>query len=165
MTDERIEAVMDDSTLGELNKLKDKNLKELQEQFELIFGKKTDSTNDTFLTRKIAYRLQERELGGLSRKAKSKIAELIEKYDPVNNKTLRPKMTTGGKEFRNMPSMRDKRLPIPGTTIRKKYKGKDIEVRVLEKGFEYNGKFYRSLSGIVRLITGSNWNGFDFFDV
>ncbi len=156
---------MDDSTLGELNKLKDKSLKELQAQFELIFGKKTDSPNEVFLQRKIAYWIQERALGGLSRKAKTKIAELIEKYDPVNNKTLRPKITTSGKELKNLPSMRDKRLPIPGTTIRKKYKGKEIEVRVLEKGFEYNGKFYRSLSGITRVVTGSNWNGYDFFDV
>ena len=145
--------------------LKTQTLAQLQSQFEELFGKKADSPNEVFLQRKIAYRLQERELGGLSRKAKAKITELIEKYDPVNNKTLRPKMTTGGREFKNLPSMRDKRLPIPGTTIRKKYKGKEIEVRVLEKGFEYDGKFYRSLSGITLVVTGSNWNGYDFFDV
>ena len=99
---------MEDSKLGELDKLKDKNLEELQAEFERIFGRKTDSTNDTFLRRKIAYRIQEMELGGLSKKAKMRLDELIEKYDPVNNKALRPKVTTGGKELKTLPSMRDK---------------------------------------------------------
>ena len=156
---------MEDSRLDELDKLKDKNLEELQAEFERIFGRKADSTNDTFLRRKIACRIQEMELGGLSKKAKVRLDELIEKYDPVNNKTLRPKITTGGKELKTLPSMRDKRLPIPGTIIRKNYKGKEIEVRVLEKGFEYNGKRYRSLTGIAFEITGAHWNGYAFFNV
>lgn len=156
---------MENAKLGELERLKDKKLEELQAEFERIFGKRSDSTNDTFLRRKIAYRIQEIELGGLSKKAKTRIDELVEKYDPVNNKALRPKITTGGKEIKSMPSMRDKRLPIPGTTIRKNYKGKNIEIRVLEKGFEFNGKHYRSLSGIAREITGANWNGYAFFNV
>jgi len=156
---------MEDSRLGELDKLKDKHLEELQAEFELTFGRKTDSTNDTFLRRKIAYRIQEMEWGGLSKKAKVRLDELIEKYDPVNNKALRPKITTGGKELKTLPSMRDKRLPIPGTIIRKTYKGQEIEVRVLEKGFEYNGKRYRSLTGIALEITGAHWNGYAFFNV
>ena len=156
---------MENNKLGELEKLKDKSLEELQAQFEQIFGKKTDSTNDTFLQRKIAYRIQEIELGGLSSKAKMRIAELIEKCNPVNNKLLRPRITTSGKELKTLPSMRDKRLPIPGTIMRKKYKGEEIEVRVLEKGFECNGKRYRSLTQLALEITGSHWNGYAFFNV
>jgi len=156
---------MEETMLGEINRLNAKNLEELQAQFAELFGKKTDSVNEVFLRRKIAYRLQEQELGGLSKKAKTRIAELIEKFDPVNNKALRPKVMTAGKELKSIPSMRDKRLPIPGTIIRKKYKGQDIEVRVLEKGFEYNGNRYRSLTGIALEITGSHWNGYSFFSI
>ena len=58
---------------------------------------------------------------------------------------------------------RDPRLPKVGTTITKKYKGKTLNVRVLEKGFEYNGQVFRSLSGVAKHITGSIWNGFLFF--
>lgn len=155
---------MEGSKIEELDRLKGKNLEELQAQFVQIFGKKADSTNDTFLRRKIAYRLQEYELGGLSKKAKARLAELIEKYDPINNKALRPKVTAGGREATTLPSMRDKRLPIPGTIIRRKYKDRTIEVRVLEKGFEYKGKYFRSLTGIVLELTGcQHWNGFKFF--
>ena len=34
---------------------------------------------------------------------------------------------------------------------------------VLERGFEYTGQVFRSLSGIAREITGTPWNGFAFF--
>lgn len=36
-------------------------------------------------------------------------------------------------------------------------------VRVLQEGFEYEGKIYRSLSAIAREVTGTKWNGFLFF--
>ena len=36
-------------------------------------------------------------------------------------------------------------------------------VTVLEKGFEYRGEPYRSLSQVARRITGSRWSGPAFF--
>jgi hypothetical protein len=151
--------------MQEIEELKLKQLPELQKQFEALFGTKTDSTNDTFLRRKIAYLLQERKFGGLSEAAKARITELIIKYDPVNNKSLRPQVTTAGRVIKALPSMRDKRLPIPGTIIRKTYKRKVLEVRVMEKGFEYNNKHFRTLSAIAKEVTGCHWNGFNFFNI
>ena len=55
------------------------------------------------------------------------------------------------------------RLPIPGSSIIRIYKGQKLEVKILEKGFEYNGKIYRSLTGVTKAITSSNWNAFNFF--
>ena len=49
---------------------------------------------------------------------------------------------------------RDPRLPAVGTTIVRPYKGKDIRVKVLADGFEYEGKPYRSLTGIALVVTG-----------
>ncbi len=34
---------------------------------------------------------------------------------------------------------------------------------MLERGFEYNGQAYRSLSKIAKEITSTTWNGFLFF--
>jgi hypothetical protein len=34
---------------------------------------------------------------------------------------------------------------------------------VLDDGFEYDGRQYRSLSAIAIEITGTRWNGFLFF--
>ena len=55
------------------------------------------------------------------------------------------------------------RLPIPGTVLTRKYRGRLIEVTVLPKGFEWEGEVYRSLSAVAKAVTGSHWNGFLFF--
>jgi len=51
----------------------------------------------------------------------------------------------------------------PGTKLIRDYKGKKYEVIRTEKGYEYSGKFYKSLSAIANLITGTRWNGKRFF--
>ncbi len=58
---------------------------------------------------------------------------------------------------------RDMRLPPPGQWLRREYKGCEILVQVLEKGFEFDGKHYRSLSAIAKAVTGAHWNGHLFF--
>jgi len=57
----------------------------------------------------------------------------------------------------------DPRLPMPGAMLVRRYRGKDIVVRVREDGFEYEGQVHRSLSSAVRAATGTPWNGFAFF--
>ncbi len=54
---------------------------------------------------------------------------------------------------------------MPGSILAKNYNGRKIAVRVLEKGFEFDNEHYSSLSGIARKITGTNWNGFKFFEL
>jgi hypothetical protein len=51
---------------------------------------------------------------------------------------------------------RDPRLPAVGTTIVRPYKGKDIRVKVLADGFEYEGTHYRSLTKVALVATGYN---------
>lgn len=59
---------------------------------------------------------------------------------------------------------RDPRLPPAGSTIKKTWRGMNIEVRVAENGFEWNGKQYKSLSRIAwELYGGKAVNGFLFF--
>ena len=57
----------------------------------------------------------------------------------------------------------DDRLPPPGTIITRPYKGAVLHVKVLAKGFEYEGNEYHSLSAVAKAITGSHCNGFLFF--
>jgi len=58
---------------------------------------------------------------------------------------------------------RDPRLPPPGTILRKAYKANVHEVTVLLAGFEYRGQRYTSLSKVAKHITGTSWNGYQFF--
>lgn len=155
---------MTNELLQQILELKTMSLEDLRKKHNELFDRDHDmSVNKSYYLQKIAYRLQEQALGALSEEAKARAVELIGKFDPINNKALRPQVTTGNKELVAIPLLRDKRLPIPGSVIQKKYKGQDIHVKVLEKGFEYNGRFYRSLGAIVEEITGSHWNGFSFF--
>jgi hypothetical protein len=58
----------------------------------------------------------------------------------------------------------DCRLPLPGTTLLKTYKGRDVQVRVLPNSFEFEGEQYKTLTAIARIVTGQpNINGYQFF--
>jgi hypothetical protein len=156
---------MQENILTEVMSLKDAFLEELKKKYsELFEGKPAPSNNKTYLWKKIAYRLQELEYGGLSTEAQGKIQELIQKYDPVNNKAMRPEGDPENKP-KKLNLSRDKRLPIPGTVIIKEYKGIKLEVKVLESGFEYHNKAYKSLTAIAKEVTGAHWNGYLFFNL
>lgn len=51
----------------------------------------------------------------------------------------------------------------PGTRLLREWQGQTHHVTVLDHGFEYAGKSYRSLTAITRLITGTPWSGPQFF--
>lgn len=153
---------MKETVISQIMALKDASLAELQQKYEEVFGQATSSTSKTQIWRKISYRLQEVAYGGIPDEAKARIKDLIKEYDPINNKLVRPEDSPKEKKD---ALRRDRRLPIPGTIITKAYKGSKIELKVLEKGFEYNNKVYKSLTRIVQEITGSHWNGYAFFNL
>jgi hypothetical protein len=47
--------------------------------------------------------------------------------------------------------------------ITRDYKGRKLLVSVLDDGFEFEGRKFRSLSAIAKEVTGSHWNGVHFF--
>ena len=53
----------------------------------------------------------------------------------------------------------------PGAKLLREWQGKSHSVIVLEDGFEWGGKRWRSLSAIARAITGAHWSGPRFFGV
>ncbi len=64
----------------------------------------------------------------------------------------------------NLPvRSRDNRLPVPGSIITKTYRGKTIEVKVLENGFEYDGKVFKSISRVAMTIVKRQISGYVFF--
>ena len=54
---------------------------------------------------------------------------------------------------------RKPKAPAAGTTLVRTWHGRQLQVRVLESGFEYDGAVYRSLSAIAKAVTGAHWNG------
>jgi len=96
----------------------------------------------------IAYARQERRQGGLSR-------PLARELDRLFDQTLRRDRTAKAAALMA--------LPRSGTILVREWQGTSHHVTVVDGGFLWNGKTYRSLSGIARAITGTSWNGPRFF--
>ena len=60
-------------------------------------------------------------------------------------------------------SRADHHRPLVGTRLIREWQGIEHCVSVLDHGYEYQGRPYRSLSAIARFITGTRWNGWIFF--
>jgi len=148
--------------ISQIMTLKYVSADELIKLYKELYGEDAAGVNKTCLWRKIAYKLQELEYGGLQAKAKEKLKLLIKEFDPINNKTFRSDRPIINQ---TIVSAKDKRLPIPGTVITKEYKNIKYQVKILEKGFEFNGKIYKTLSSIAKEITGAHWNGYLFFNL
>lgn len=73
-------------------------------------------------------------------------------------------ITAGETSLENLPIRpRDHRLPEPGSIITKTYHGQSLEVKVLENGFEYQGKTYKSISRVAMDIVKRPISGYVFF--
>jgi hypothetical protein len=145
----------------DLAALKRLSVGKLRERYAEVFGEPTAGTNRTSLVRKIAWRLQERALGGLSERARARAAELA---DDADLRIVPPRNGTSVAVATPPPSPpADPRLPAPGTVLTRPYKGRVLEVQVLAAGFEFAGQRYGSLSAVAKAATGSHCNGFAFF--
>jgi hypothetical protein len=136
---------------------------ELRARFAELFGEPLPRTgNRAWLMRRIAWRLQALEEGGLSDRARARAAELACEADlrhlPPRVATRRPTAAATAP-----PPSLDPRLPAPGTVLQRVYKGRRVEVLVRPDGFEYAGQVYGSLSAAAKAITGQHCNGFLFF--
>ena len=87
----------------------------------------------------IAYRLQERDFGGLVRDSLRFLHGLARH---------------GGSPRRRLK---------PGTVLVRDYQGQRHTVTVVCDGFDWQGATYPSLSAIARAITGTAWSGPRFF--
>jgi Protein of unknown function (DUF2924) len=71
--------------------------------------------------------------------------------------------TQSGPFETRVPSTRAGASLRAGSLLVREWKGKLERVMVLEKGFAWNGKSYRSLSHVAKSMTGTSWNGHRFF--
>jgi len=95
-----------------------------------------------------AYYVQEQDVGGLSRAARRRLAELAVQMKGGHAETVQPP---------SRPSLK------AGTRLIREWNGALHQVSVLDDGFEYRGDRYRSLSQVARKITGARWSGPRFF--
>ncbi len=122
---------------------------ELQQRWLEVFGKPTRQRDREAMWKRLAQNLQgEPDEGAV--------------IAPATHRKSAPRATQSPRRRPRRP-LRDRRLPPPGAAIIRTYRGHDLTVKILDKGFEYQGQVYRSLSAVAREITGAHWNGYLFF--
>ena len=136
---------------------------ELREKWQELYGEEPRVSNRIWLWKRLAWRIQELEYGGLSDAAKKRLEELM----PTAELALRNSSGSRKPEASSATEhqVRDRRIPPPGTVLLRTYKDQRIAVEVLENGFSWEGRTYGSLSAIATEATGSRWNGFRFFNL
>lgn len=159
---------MDASATTQISKLRRMDLKELQAEYERVFEKPSKSRNREWLFKVIAKKIQDNVEPESANKPVA-LPTLVAKFERkkktrsrnVTKKTA--KKSDGKKTKVKAIGERDPRLPKAGTTLTREWHGKKYLVNVLESGFSYGGKSYRSLSGVAKAISGQIVNGFLWF--
>ena len=96
------------------------------------------------LTHAVAYRLQERMVGGLKSSTRRLLERLAQENDARASKPTPTRLS-------------------PGTLLIREWHGVSHRVTVLDDGMSLRGVRYRSLSAVARKITGTQWSGPRFF--
>ena len=144
---------------------------ELRRRYAEVFGEESRSGNRQWLIRRIAWRMQALEEGDLPERARQRAMEIANDADLRIHAPPRGAIAgsiapgaAGPTVTASAPPGGDG-LPMPGAWLTREYKGRMIRVRVLPKGFVYEGETYRSLSAIAKVVTGAHWNGNLFFGI
>ncbi|PHP64893.1 hypothetical protein CSC94_22175 [Zhengella mangrovi] len=125
------------------------------------------------LERSAAWHLQSRRLGGHSKPMRRFLRQGIASLATTDAAVL--KDTDSGLSGSAKPAASDpvtRPAPPPalpalasGTRLVRTWNGRPHVVDVVEDGFVFDGKTYRSLSAIARRITGTRWSGPRFFGI
>ena len=157
-----------ESILPRVSDLPRLNVAQLQAAHRLMFGAEHPVANCQHLRRKIAWHVQAGREGGLPESVRQHAIAIAREAD------LRVRIADNvSRRLREIPldmavttavaQPHDARLPMPGSLIVRKYKDRTLVVKVLDSGFEFEGRRFTSLSAIAVEVTGSRWNGFAFF--
>lgn len=135
----------------------------LREKFREVTGMETRSNNRPYLIKRVVHALQAAAEGVPATPTAQAAIIPAEAAVPSRARKTAPVKEEPAKPEPNEKRPRDPRLPAPGTVIEREYQGKTLRVKVIEDGFEFRGKTYRSLSAVAREATSTTWNGLLFF--
>src|SRR6266478_2180198 len=157
---------MDTAVLREMESLRRASMTDLRKKYREVFQEETRCKHREHLFRRITWRLQALAEGDLSERARGRAHQIAQDSDLRIN-APRGFFTVGGEPVQMTGDQnrrqQDRRLPLPGALLTRKWKGRTVLVEVLAKGFRYENRHYSSLSAIAVAITGTRWNGLAFF--
>jgi hypothetical protein len=137
-----------DRVLGRLAWIQTAPIAELKNEWRRLYGKEPPPFSRSYITSRLAYRVQELAYGGLKPETRARLEALGEQLDGGNILLRR---------------IRADSRPLAGTRLIREWQGVQHVVTVRVNDFEFEGRPYQSLSAIARHITGTRWNGWTFF--
>lgn len=148
------------TTMKELGQM---TVPQLKQRYAEVFGEPTRTNHKQHLIKRIVWRTQALREGDLSERARRRALELADDAE-IRLTAPRPRSPVPSTVVTAaFDAGRPASFPKPGSVLRREYKGRAIVVRVLPRGFEYEGEAYRSLTAIAQKVTGAHWNGVSFF--
>ena len=136
---------MTDSIAAQVAALPKKPTLELKQMWRELYDREPPGFSRNYLISRLAYRIQELAYGGLKPATRAKLDALA---DTLDSKAARKRVVNG---------------PVAGTQLIREWRGVEHKVTVLDDGFEWEGRRYKSLSAVARATTGTRWNGPMFF--
>jgi hypothetical protein len=140
---------MTNSVLAQLAALNSLPTPDLKRRWRELFDCEPPPYNRAFLKTRLGHRIQELAYGGLKPATLERLEALAEDLDGADPDKHRRR----GAHDR----------PIAGTQLIREWQGVEHCVTVRNEDFEYQGRPYKSLSAVARVITGTRWNGWVFF--
>ena len=147
---------MDTTATAQIAALRRLCASELQAEWLRLYGEPAPNRNTQFLFRRLAWRIQELQNGGLSDRARQRLDELApEGFTPARPSIVAAPAANPASPAERTCSRRDPRLPSPGSVISKVYKGRELRVVIREDGLELDGQMYASATALAKAVTGS----------
>ncbi len=146
-----------------------------REQLAALWQKAHGSTvpkgiRHELLIRSAAWHLQAKRFSGLSpntRRALTAAMKEVERGFLLARSSLSAEATEavgdGPEGSLKSPAARPSRTLSPGARLIRDWNGKSHVVDVIENGFVFQAKVYKSLTAIAHQITGAHWSGPRFF--
>ena len=118
----------------------------LREEWRKLKASDPPRLSRDLMLRSLAYALQAEAFGGLSPAAIRKLETSTEGVSGASQNAEQQKSNLSA-----------------GARLVREWHGRTYSIEVVQEGFLFGGKTYRSLSEIARKITGSHWSGPRFF--
>lgn len=140
---------------------------QLRAKYADVFGEPTNGRHREWLIKRIAWRMQANAEGDLSERGRQRAMELANDADIRMTPPRERKLTPGAEERTTTAAttVQATTILLPGTVLKREYKGQSVRVNVLVDGFEWEGERYKSLTAVAKAITGKHWNGYHFFNL
>ncbi|WP_264377080.1 MULTISPECIES: DUF2924 domain-containing protein [unclassified Wolbachia] len=131
---------MEEEIESKVKDLEKESLEKLRKIWKKVYGEEAPRYSKKYLIPRLAYRIQEKAYGEMSRKGTKRLDYLADRLEK-------------GKRISS-----DK-LPVEGTELILE-RGKETHaVMVTDKGLIYREEFYTSLSAVAGEIMGMSYNG------